>query len=311
MMEIHFAGGFPSLVIDAKKQFVGNYGLKAEYWKHFEPGARPEVLAWLKTNLADLAKHYHALYQSPKQIKEKKTNFEEALHWYREFLTSFPKDPESPAVNYLLADLFLENRSFDLAALEYEKTAYEYPRHEKSSQAGYAAIYAYRQQLSDAAAAAKDQVKREIVRSSLKFVDAYPEHEKAAIVLGAAADDLYSMKEYEQAVATARKLIEAFLRAEAGVVRQAWLVVGHSTYELLRYSEAETAYAKVLELLPAGDKRRDALIDNLASAIYKQGEQANVSKDYRAARSIFCRVGRIAPTSKIRVNAEYDACRPP
>jgi hypothetical protein len=53
----------------------------------FEPSARPEVLAWLKTNLTDLAKHYHALYQSPQQIKDKKTNFEEALHWYREFLT--------------------------------------------------------------------------------------------------------------------------------------------------------------------------------------------------------------------------------
>ncbi len=216
VIEIHLAGAFPSLVIDAKKQFAGNYGLKAEYWQHFEPSARPEVLAWLKTNLTDLAKHYHALYQSPKQIKEKKTNFEEALHWYREFLTSFPMDPESPAVNYLLADLFLENRSFDLAAVEYEKTAYEYPRHEKSSQAGYAAIYAYRQHLAGVAPEAKDQVKREVVRSSLKFADTYPEHEKAAIVLGAAADDLYDMRDYEPAVAAARKLIDGIPRRRGG-----------------------------------------------------------------------------------------------
>jgi outer membrane protein assembly factor BamD (BamD/ComL family) len=307
VIEIHLAGAFPSLVIDAKKQFVRNYGLKAKYWKHFEPAARPEVLVWLKTNLTDLAKHYHALYQSPQQIKEKKTNFEEALHWYREFLTSFPTDPGSPAVNYLLADLLLENRSFDLAAVEYEKTAYEYPRHEKSSQAGYAAIYAYRQHLAGAAPEEKDEVKREIVRSSLKFADTYPEHEKAAIVLGAAADDLYDMRDYEPAVAAARRLIEAFPGAEAEVVRAAWLVVGHSTYELTRYNEAETAYTKVLALLPAGDKSRDALNDNLAAAIYKQGEQANVRKEYRAAADHFMRVGRVAPTSKIRVNAEYDA----
>jgi len=307
VIEIHLAGAFPSLVIDAKKQFAEKYGLTAEYWRHFEPGSRPEVLAWLKTNLTDLAKHYHALYQSPKQIKEKKTNFEEALHWYREFLTSFPMVPESPAVNYMLADLFLENRSFDLAALEYEKTAYEYPRHEKSSQAGYAAIYAYREQLAGVAAAAKDQVKREVVRSSLKFADAYPEHEKAAIILGAAADDLYGMRDYEPAMAAARKLLSAFPGAGAEVVRAAWLVIGHSTYELLRYSEAETAYVKVLALLPAGDKSRDALIDNLAAAIYKQGEQANDLTDYRAAAQHFLRVGRMAPTSKIRATAEYDA----
>jgi tetratricopeptide (TPR) repeat protein len=138
--------------------------------------------------------------------------------------------------------------------MEYEKSAYEYPRHEKSPQAGYAAIYAYRQHLAGAAAASKDQVKREIVRSSLKFADTYPEHEKAAIVLGAAADDLYDMRDYEPAVAAARRLLSAFPRTEAEVVRAAWLVVGHSTYELTRYNEAETAYGNVLALLPAETK---------------------------------------------------------
>lgn len=307
VIDIDIAGGFPSLVIDAKKQFARNYGFKADYWKHFQPDARPEVLVWLKKNLTDLAQNYHALYQSPEQIKDKKTNFEEALQWYREFLISFPKDPESPGINYLLADLLLENRSFAPAAREYEKTAYDYPRHEKSSQAGYAAVYAWRQHSAEVAAAEKDKVKQEIIRSSLRFVDAYPEHEKAAIVLGAAADDLYGMRDYEQAIAAARKLVVAFPGAEPGVVRAAWLVVGHSTYELHRYSEAETAYTKVLALLPAGDKIREALSDNLAAAIYKQGEQANAGKEYRAAAEHFLRVGRMAPASKIRANAEYDA----
>jgi TolA-binding protein len=307
VIEIHLAGAFPSLVIDAKKQFASTYGLKAEYWQHFAPAARPEVLVWLKTNLTDLANHYHALYQSPLQLKEKETNFAEAMHWYREFLTSFPSDPESPAINYMLADLFLENRSFALAAVEYEKTAYGYPRHEKSAAAGYAAIFAYREHLGAAAPAARDQVKREVVRSSLHFADTYPEHEKAALVLGAAADDLYDLKDYEPAVAAAGKLIETFPAAGVEFVSAAWLVVGHATYELQRYSEAETAYVKVLALLPAADKSREALIDNLAAAIYQQGEQANGLADYRAAADHFLRVGRMAPTSKIRVTAEYDA----
>jgi tetratricopeptide (TPR) repeat protein len=307
VIEIHTAGAFPSLVIDAKKQFAGNYGIKAEYWKHFEPSARPEVLSWLKTNLTDLAKHYHALYQDPKEVKEKKANFEEALNWYREFLISFPKDPETPVMNYLLADLYLENRSFDLAAAEYERTAYEYPRHEKSKEAGYAAVYAYRQHMESVAPEMKDQVKKVVVASSLKFADTYPEHEKAAIVLGAAADDLYNMKDYESAVAAARKLMEVFPGAGIEIVRGAWLVAGHGTYELHRYNEAETAYTKALTLFPDGDKGREALTDNLAAAIYKQGEEANSQADYKAASEHFLRVGRVAPASKIRVNAEYDA----
>jgi len=183
VIEIHLAGGFSRLVIEAKKQFIEKYGLKAAYWRHFEPGSRPEVLVWLKTNLNDLARYYHALYQSSKEMQEKRINFVQAAHWHREFLASFPADRDAPAVNYMLADLYLENGFLDRAALEYEKTAYDYPRHEKSSQAGYAAIYAWRQHLAGAGADAKAKVMKKVVSSSIKFAATYPEHEKAAIVL--------------------------------------------------------------------------------------------------------------------------------
>jgi TolA-binding protein len=307
VIEIQAAGGFPSLVLDSKKKFSTIYGLKAEYWKYFNPSERPDVLSFLKTNLTDLANHYHACYQDSKQADDKPANFKEALHWYRGFLTSFPGDTESPLINYQLADLLMENRSFGAAAVEFEKTAYGYPLHEKSSHAGYAAVSAHREQLGDVPPENKDAVKLEVVRSSLKFVDTFPEHEKAAIVLGAAADDFYGMKEYEQALAAAKKLLEGFPGADNDVVRDAWLVVGHSSYELQRYSEAESAYLNVLALMPAEDKTRDDLVDNLAASIYKQGEQANAAQNYRVAADHFLRVGRTAPTSKIRPNAEYDA----
>ncbi|MEJ2034266.1 MAG: tetratricopeptide repeat protein, partial [Deltaproteobacteria bacterium] len=306
VIEINMAGGFPTLVIDSKKEFAKKYGLKAEYWQHFKPSDYPEVLGYLKTNLTDLADHYHALYQNPHHAEDKQANFTEALHWYREFLTSFPKDKESPTINYQLADLLLENGNFAKAAVEYEKTAYDYPHHEKSSKAGYAAVYAYRQDLKNAPSQDKDRVKREVVRSSLKFADTFPEHEKAAIVLGAAVDDLYDMKDYEQAVAAAQKLIQGFPGADTDVLRSGWLVLGHSSYELSRYSEAEKAYVKVLALLPPDDKTRDSLVDNLAASIYKQGEQAKAKGDYRTAADNFLRVSKMAPTSKIRPTAEFD-----
>lgn len=307
VIEIHAAGGFPSLVLDSKKNFATTYGLKAEYWKYFNTSDRPDVLGLLKANLTDLANHYHASFQDTKQAEDKPANFEEALRWYREFLASFPAESSSPAINYQLANLLLENRSFGAAAVEYEKTAYGYPPHENSSQAGYEAVSAYRAQLGAAVPEDVDKVKREVVSSALRFADTFPQHKKAAIVLGAAADDLYGMKEYEQALSAAKKLIEVFPGADADVVREAWLVIGHSSYELLRFAEAESSYLKVLALTRAQDKTRAALADNLAASIYKQGEEANAAQDYRAAADHFLRVGRMAPTSKIRANAEYDA----
>jgi len=307
VIEIQAKGGFPSLVLDAKKEFARTYGLKSEYWQYFDPDNRPEVLSYLKTNLIDLANHYHACYQDPEQKEKKQESFKEALNWYREFLASFPTEPESPSINYQLADLLLENRSFGAAALEFEKTAYDYPSHDKSSQAGFAAVSAYREQLAADSKKENDSVRREVVRSSLKFADTFPEHEMAPIVLGAAVDDLYGLQEYEESLAAAGKLIEAFPDADADVIRSAWLVTGHSSYELGYYSEAETAYLNVLKLLPAGDKTREELLNNLAASIYKQGEQANVMQDYQAAADHFLRVGSMAPASTIRPTAEYDA----
>ena len=49
------------------------------------------------------------------------------------------------------------------------------------------------------------------------------------------------------------------------------------------------------------------MVDNLAAAIYKQGEQANLAQDSRAAADHFLRIKQAAPASKIRPLAEYDA----
>ncbi len=306
-IEINTAGGFPSLVIEAKKSFATDYGLTAEYWQYFAPDDRPEVIDSLKTNLTDLANHYHALYQNPKRKDEKPVNFTEAQQWYRQFLASFPQQLETPVINYQLADLLLENRSFAEAAVEYEKTAYSYEPHERSSKAGYAAVYAYRQQLQQTPEDDQLSVKQEVVRSSLSFAVTFPEHEKAAVVLGAAADDLYAMTEYEQALAAAQQLIENFPAAEAKVKRSAWLVVAHSSYELSAYPEAEAAYGEVLALLPEADESRAGLIDNLAASIYKQGEQSRADEDFATAADHFLRISAMAATSAIRPTAEYDA----
>ncbi len=307
VIEIYKKGGFPKLVIDASKEFATNYGLKSEYWKHFEVKAYPEVMVQLKQNLRELANYYHALYQNKQFEKTKDENFSEASVWYREFLNSFPKDSESPAINYQLAELLLENKAFAQAALEYEHTAYDYPTHEKASAAGYAAVFAHRENVKVAANPAAANAKRDVIRSSLKFVDAFPKHEKAAVVLGAAADDLYEMKDYAQALTVAHRLIHDYPAAEQGIRRAAWLVVAHSSFDTEKYKDAEDGYKNVLQLTAKDDKSVEGLIDNLAASIYKQGEQASKLGDHKLAADHFLRIAQAAPTSKIRPAAEYDA----
>src|SRR5262249_25986720 len=176
VIEIYEKGGFPQLVLVAKKDFAAAYGLQGEYWQHFDVNKSPEVLSYLKSNLKDLANYYHAQYQDPKQHDEQPANYAEATRWYREFLSSFHADSQAPQTNYQLADLMLENHDFAAAAHEYERTAYDYPPHAKSAAAGYAAIFAHREYLKVASADLKEPARRDTINSSIRFADAFPQH---------------------------------------------------------------------------------------------------------------------------------------
>ncbi len=307
VIEIYETGGFPKLVLESKKDFALRYGLQSDYWHHFEPTDSPEVMANLKANLGDLATHYHALYQEEDLVEEQPANYLEALNWYHAYLDSFPQDPETPAVNYRLADLHLEHEEFGTAALEYERTAYDYEQHPQAGAAGYAAIFAHREDEKVAVGADRSIVRRAAVESTIRFVDTFPEHEHADVVLGAAVDDLYEMSEFDRAIAQGYRLIESYPDTDPDIRRAAWAAVAHSSFDIGEYSQAEQAYNQVLAMTPVDDESRAAVIDNLAASIYKQGEEANVMEDYRAAADHFLRIRQAAPTSEIRAAAEYDA----
>jgi TolA-binding protein len=307
IIEIYEAGGFPKLVLESKKQFAASYGLKSEYWSYFDVEEAPEVLRYLQSNLEALAGHYHAAYQEGEAAGDQSENFDEARRWYRAYLESFPGEESTPPIHYRLADLLLEHGDFAEAAREYERTAYDYAVHERASAAGYAAIYAHREHLKRAISTARETTRREAVRSTLRFADTFPDHEHAAAVLGAAADDLYVMKDFEQALATARRLIATYPEADVAILRSAWAVVAHASLDIADYPEAERAYARVLEITPADEDSRQDVVDNLAAAIYQQAEQANAAEDFRSAADHFLRIAQVAPTSDVRPLAEYDA----
>ena len=307
VVQIYGDGGFPQLVVQAKKDFARHYGLESEYWHSYDQAQMPDVLDHLKTNLFDLAQHFHALYQEPELDEQQNENYAEALLWYRQYLTSFPDDEQAPSVNYQLADLLLEQGQFDIAAREYERTAYDYPRHEKAAEAGYAAIFAHRENLQFLSGDEALAAKRATVDSSLRFANTFANHDQAPMVLAAATDDLYAMGEYEATVHNGMQLIEVYPDADRKLTRSAWTAVSHAHMELGQYAQAESGYGEVLERVGEDDPQRGALTENQAAAIYKQGELARDAQELATAAEHFLRIQQVAPASSIRPAAEYDA----
>jgi len=307
IIEIYGKGGFPKLVIDTKKSFAKTYSLDSSYWTYFDINEHPSVLAFMKSNLTDLANHYHALYQNKKLEGKKEENYQEAIYWYREYLLAFREEIEAPGLNNQLAGLLLEHKDFFDAATEYEQTAYNYPPHTESASAAYAAVYAYREHYKVADQSQRSHIKRETVRSSIRFFETFPDHKHATVVLVSAVDDLYELEDFERAIVYGRRAIEVYPGADRKLLRSAWMVVAHSSFNLASYKDAENAYSEALILTDINDESYASLTENLAASVYKQGEQALKLEDHQLAADHFLRVAKVAPNSKIRPTAEYDA----
>nr|WP_010131640.1 tetratricopeptide repeat protein [Microbulbifer agarilyticus] len=319
VIEIYQKGGFPRLVLEAKKDFANTYALDAQYWTVFEIQEYAVVLEFLQTNLIDLASHYHAAYQNVKPkdkefAKKRDENYLEAIHWYRRYLASFADKPKAPEINYQLAGLMLENKDFLNAAREYERTAYDYTGHtvnENASEAGYAAVFAYREHLKNdlgrASNADKIALQKEIIRSSLTFSETFPQHAKAPQILLGAVDDLYKLKSFPEAIQNGRLLLEKFPAAGQPIKRSAWLLVAHASFDTELYADAEAGYLQALQLTAVDAKDRLDLLENLAGSIYQQGDQARKAEDHLAAAEHFLRIRGAAPTASILATAEYDA----
>jgi cellulose synthase operon protein C len=302
-IEAYQKGGFPQLVLQGKKEFVENYSFGTAYWQGRQPKNEPKVVAVLKTNLKDVAQYYHAQAQRTKNVAD----YQEAAKWYHSYLSSFPDDPDSAVTNFLLADTLFESKQYLDAAQEYESTAYHYGDHEKAAAAGYAAIIAYGKQEETLTGEAKSTVHNRSVDSSLKFAQTFPAHPESAAVLTKAATDLYTVKDYPRAIAAAEALLARQPPVDVTKQRVAWTVIGNSNFDQGVFDKAEAAYGHAQTLMPANDPERPVIVERLAASIYKQGEQKSKSGDSTAAVEDYLRVSALAPSSKVRANADFDA----
>jgi TolA-binding protein len=301
VIEIYQASGFATLALDAKKDYVSRYGIDSEFRKANPEGwerARPLV----KTHLTELARHHHALAQKSKASGD----YQEAVRWYRAYLSSFPEDPDTAQNNFLLAELLFEDKQLFDAATEYEKVAYGYPVHAKSADAGYSALLAYAGMEKAAPSGELPKLQRTSVDSALRFAKAFPTDPRAGSVLTNASEKLFSLRD-ERAPEVAQLVLKLQPPASPDQRRVAWTVIAHSTFDKGTFADAEKAYREVIALTPEKDPKRNELVERVAASVYKQGEQARAAGNLREAVAHFDRVAAVAPNSSIRVNAQYDA----
>jgi len=304
VIEAYKQGGFPSLVLDAKKNFVERYGMDRQFWVINPRESNAAVAAHLKDNLTDLAQYYHAEAQK----NGKRSDYQQAATWYRKYLDYFPGEPDTANTNFLLAEILFESEDFESATQEYLNTAYEYPLHEKSAEAGYAALLAYRAHEESLTGAAKQAWHQAYLDNGLRFADTYPDHPESGGVMTTIAEDLFRQNQFDLAIAVGQMVVAKQPPVEDALARTAWTVIAHSQFDTGNFVEAESAYYRLRTYTPPDDAQAKREIDDrIAGSIYKQGELARDAGDYETAYGHFSRLGSVVPNSEIRATAEYDA----
>ncbi len=304
VIEAYKQGGFPGLVLQGKEDFVETYGMDGEFWQRHSRQDNAAVAAQLKTNLTDLAQYYHAEAQE----KGEAGDYRKAANWYRKYLAYFPGEADSAPTHFLLAEILYESGDFAAAADEYERTAYEYAVHERSAEAAYAAILAYRAHEPSLAGEQRAAWHSRYLDSGLKFADTFPQHPESGAVLTTVAEDLFEQRQFDLAIAVAQNVVAKVPPVQRSQARTAWTVIAHSRFDTEDFSAAEWAYQRLREFQPEEGAVTIAEIDDrIASSIYKQGEQARDAGDLDTAVSHFMRLGQVVPNSEIRATAEYDA----
>jgi cellulose synthase operon protein C len=302
-IEAYGKGGFSQLVLDGKHEFVERYNFDSPYWKTRTKAANPKVVAELKTNLKDVATYFHATAQKSGRTSD----YEEAARWYRSYLKSFPGDADSAATNYLLAEALFASRHYEEAATEYAHTAYDYPRNDKSATAAYAGLVSYQKGEEGLAGADKDAWHKRATDAGVKFAQTFPEHPDSAGVLTRAAEDIYAAGDRPRAISVAQMLLARQPPVDTARQRIGWTIIAQSHFDQGEYAQAEPAYVQARSLAGSDDKMRADLTERLAASVYKQGEAKQKAGDGAGAVEDYLRVARVAPDSKIRSNAEYDA----
>ncbi len=313
-IEIYRQQGRKDLIVPAKAEYVMRYEGMTEYWanashnNYFEFLVRTDtasidaVKALLKSHLLDLAKYNHAEAQK----KGLMVGYWEAVKWYRRYLKYFPQGEEAATINFMLAEALYEDKSYNEAALEYERTGYEYGEHDKAAEAAYAALLAYAAHERGLKGKAKADWHHLAVKSALKFADTFPKDPRTPAVLVKTAEEFYQAKRYDEAVVSAQRVIDLYPDVDKKLKRNALIVLAHTYFEQAQFNIAELYYAELVALLPKGDPVYKEAKSRLVATIYKQAEHLKAEGALPGAIDEFKRLLKVVPDTEMRPVVEFD-----
>lgn len=329
-IEVYKTGGFPSLILPAKEEYVRNYGIYSQFWSDRDNAKRAQVIPNLALYLEELSTFYHsrgidlkklnsdydtavARGRKPKNKPEPaQADFLKAAAFYEEFVATFPKNPKAAEMAYLMGEAYYEAGKLPQAVTAYELVAYNYIDDKRGAEAGYSAVVVL-QELMDRYANQPESETEYLrwrdhkIESGISYADYYPMDPRAVKVLAKATQEVFEKNDFDRASRIAKRITEWQPAPDVETRKTAWLIMAHSDFDLQRYAQAEVAYRTTLGFLPANDPDRPKIVERIAASIYKQSEAQIAAGDIGPAVDRLLSLREAAPGTEIAISGQYDA----
>ena len=334
LADLHALEGRFDLAVGINQAFAGNYP---------EHSAAPDFLAqsvdyWRMAGDTSKAREaradYVARYQSQPEYQELKGQQQALWQDYALFLGDYhyaAQDWTSAAGYYealaghsgdtgkllhLAGDARLQAGNRHKALENYRSAAYGARGYGQpyadAAEAGWAAIKVLRSTLEESAAGAYRGVLAELSSEEQQFGNTFAQDARLSGLRADLANRWYEVGAYDEALAYARSTL--VLESANNEERYAaWLVTARVRQRTGEYGLEERAWRQALMLvgsapdLATTQDEPEQIREQLATAIYRQGEKAAASGDTAVAVAHFQRVNSVLPDSEIAIRARFDA----
>ncbi len=347
LINTYLAGGFAAQGLKEKENYVNSYGINSRYYssKNGATTTVKASLKTYLDELASHFHSKGQFYQ--KEIAEAKkkdstatekekipglyensiASLDKAADFYSEYVQTFPGDERIDEVTFLKAEALFSSYQYPRAIKEYEKVAYQpqgVSAEEHAENAGYAAIISYEKQIDvlKTGKAYKEQLPQKIysedsreikkwkqnaVGSMLTFAETFHTDERSPSVLTNAAEYLFSLNQYRNAIDVSTGLIAKNATLDKTLKKTAYGIIAHSHFKLEEFQQAEDNYLNQRLLVEQGTDEYNQISERLAASIYKKSEVMIAGDEKIAAIDQLLKIKQLTPQSSIRVTAQYDA----
>ncbi len=295
VIEAHLKRGEEEKAHLARVQLVRDYASGGSWHRANDVAARQRARPLVKSELHGLALSAHARAEKKKQKK----HYQEASTWYRQFLQAFPKEKESPEVQFLLGESLMALKLYADAGAAFMTSAYGYADRGPERKAAYAAVVAYQKVKTLKGEA-------QFVILSKRFADNFPTDLQTPRVLFKASELLFDRERYPGAAAILEELLRDYPKDKTASASRK--LVAHSYMKGKMFAKARKAYGLAVSFLPAtAKKERKELSDLLVAAIYKEGERQRENGRPDLAVVLFQDVSREGPKNELAPVALFEA----